>query len=336
MNNYIFIGSTGEKINKIGGAIEKNYNLIKFLKKDSEVEVIDTSNWENEKVKIFIEIIKVIMRKKNEKIILSISNNSANKILKIIYMLNIFKKEVFYFVIGGKLADRIESNFYKIKFYKNIKSIFVESKSMRDKMLSLKLNQCEYLPNFKEFKIRKLPLIKEKKILKCVFLSRIIPEKGVNMIFDMLKFFSSEIEVDFYGPIDIKYEKEFFKKIKQEKKAEYKGILNMKKESAYDILESYDLMLFPTFWDNEGFPGVIIDSFIASLPVLASDWNYNSEIIQEGRTGFLFKAKDQNDFNEKMKYILNNKKILLELRKNCNKECKKYHINNVLKDLSLR
>ena len=48
-------------------------------------------------------------------------------------------------------------------------------------------------------------------------------------------------------------------------------------------------MIFPTYYVGEGFPGTIIDAFSSGIPDIATDWRYNSEIVQNGKTGYIYK-----------------------------------------------
>lgn len=99
-----------------------------------------------------------------------------------------------------------------------------------------------------------------------------------------------------------------FKKIfaKSKKYISYKGILEPINNNIYENLSNYDLMIFPTFCKEEGFAGAILDSFISGVPVFASDWKYNSEIIKENITGKLFVSKDIRYLTNKLKFLINN------------------------------
>jgi len=92
-------------------------------------------------------------------------------------------------------------------------------------------------------------------------------------------------------------------------------------------------MLFPTLFENEGFAGAIIDSFIAGVPVLSSYWSNGREIINDGMTGFFFEMGNQKELEKKLAFIIENKDILKDMRKNCVEEAKKYHVDNVLPKL---
>jgi len=103
----------------------------------------------------------------------------------------------------------------------------------------------------------------------------------------------------------------------------------------YQELSAFDMMVFPTYWQGEGFPGVIVDAFIAGLPVLASDWNLNSEVIEDGVTGLLFPAKDMIQLCDKMKYVIENRDILIPMRNKCLERARAFHSDTVLSGITL-
>lgn len=72
--------------------------------------------------------------------------------------------------------------------------------------------------------------------------------------------------------------------------AVYGGVLSG--HQVVQTLRLYDVMLFPTYYEGEGFPGSLIDAFQAGLPVIATDWAYNDEIIHAGIDGFLVHPRD--------------------------------------------
>lgn len=330
-----FIGPISQKRNIVGGATVKNRYLVEFLEENGvKLEILDTDNWKKNKIFLLFKLIYIFLFSSSKKIILSTSSGGTYLFLKLSYYLNIRKKLIYYFVIGGDTPNKLIEEKYKLKYYKKITKIYIETKSMAQKMKDLGLIQAEYLPNFKRF-IPKDRSEKEISLpLKAVFFSRITYEKGTDMIFEMLKEINKDkinISVDFYGPIDEIYKNDFHQKISEFNETEYKGILDGRNFKVFDILSEYDFMLFPTFWKGEGFPGTIIDSLISSLPIVSSDWNYNSEIINSD-VGYIFKSKNQEAFNDVIKKILENPEKLLKKRRLSYFESKKYCLNNVLKN----
>ena len=87
--------------------------------------------------------------------------------------------------------------------------------------------------------------------------------------------------------------------------------------------------MFPTTWKGEGFPGVIIDAYAAGLPVIATDWNLNKEIICEGENGFIIPPNDVQALAKKMIWVMNNRDLCKEIGMNNQIVSKHYHIDNV-------
>ena len=117
--------------------------------------------------------------------------------------------------------------------------------------------------------------------------------------------------------------------------SKFGGFLNLHDTSGYDILADYDVMLFPTFWSGEGFPGIIIDAYISGLPVIASNWNLNKDIVVDGETGYIIPPHNAAALAHVMKQIIENKQILKEMSANCQKKAMAYNTKNVISDALL-
>lgn len=332
MKKLEFICSLPYK-NNIGGETLKNKILYEYLEESNiKFKLLDFEKYKQSKLKILFKCVVTIVNPFSNKILISKASKSSYYFLKLCYYLNFFNKDIYYMVIGGTFPRYLEEGRYHYKYYRKIKKIYVETKNIKQNLENIGFKNVEFLPNFKKFKIKDRSEKEIKVPLKVVFFSRITKEKGTEMIFEMLKNLNKEninIEVDFYGPITEEYQEEFQNKISLLPSVKYKGVLNQE-EKTYDILSTYDLMLFPTFWKGEGFPGTILDTFISSLPIVASDWNYNKEIINK-KVGYLFRSKNQKEFENIILNLLKNPEELLEKRKNCFEESKKYHVNNALK-----
>jgi len=90
------------------------------------------------------------------------------------------------------------------------------------------------------------------------------------------------------------------------------------------------MMLFPTYWNGEGFPGVVIDAYIAGILMVASDWNLNKEVVEDGVTGYIIPPRNSQILAEIMTKIVENKEDLNYLKQNCIESSKKYDFRNVL------
>ena len=79
-----------------------------------------------------------------------------------------------------------------------------------------------------------------------------------------------------------------------------------------------------TYYEGEGFAGTIIDAFAAGLPVIASDWKYNSEIIKQGITGVITKTHSISELKNAILSINSDVEKWNFMRKNCISEAKMY------------
>ena len=111
----------------------------------------------------------------------------------------------------------------------------------------------------------------------------------------------------------------------------YGGLVSF--DNTTDVLKRYFALLFPTFYEGEGFAGTAIDAFAAGIPVIASDWKYNSEIIQDGRNGKLFPQKDYKKLAEILIEFAKNPSECYSLRPQCISDAHSYKPDVVLKVL---
>lgn len=339
MEKILFIGDCGNFKNTSNGVYAKNIQLFNRLK---EVFVtlkhVNTNNWKKNP-SVLLNVLRSIWQYRKKDIIISLNTYSSYKLIKIVKRL--FPSiRLNYFVIGGILPNFISQLEMKQReCYSIVKWFMVESQEMKRKMELLGYKNVIHIPNFK-----KIAYIPEKSTetsvpFRFVFLSRIIPEKGCDLIMEATRRINKDIGEDkflvhFYGKIDDSYESQFLKIINEIPNAEYKGFLNLADVSNYDVLASYSAMLFPTFWKGEGFPGILIDAMIAGTPVIASEWGYNTEIIENGTTGIIIKSKNVDELANAMNSFICNHSKVAEMTRHCRIQAMEYDTAKVLnKDL---
>lgn len=321
---------------KPDGVTIRNRNLLKYLYSLDDINplIIDTYGWRKKIPIILWKIVIIIFR--TDKIILSTNTGSAKKLLKILKFMRVSNR-IIYIKAGGSLSNPSLFDSHTMEVYEKLHKVFVQSKSTASKMRKYRLDNTGYLPNFKYFSQPRYKIKSPHKTLRCFYLGRIHPDKGIDMIFEALKKFNKEndiIQCDFYGPIDEGYEGAFKRNVKQLNSADYKGVLDFFNDpNAYETLSHYDLFLFPSFWSGEGFPGVVVDAFISGVATLASDWNQNSEVINHHHDGIIFESKVQSAFENKLKYLIDNPYLIDDFGRNAYNRAKNYHTENALKPL---
>lgn len=118
----------------------------------------------------------------------------------------------------------------------------------------------------------------------CVFVGQIREEKGVFDILDALGR-RPDFRCDFYGPIIERDRSAFEAHLAGNGRARYRGIADP--SSVVETMSAYDALLLPTHLQSEGYPGVLLQAFVAGVPVIASAWLSIPDLVADGATGIL-------------------------------------------------
>ena len=337
-NKVILVGAINEGNVPTCGETMKNQLFIKRFKElFDKVITVDTLNWKH-RPWILIRLLFVLLFNRGAKVIISASG-SATYLIKFLYYIPL-KKRVYFWVVGGDIAKGVSNGLYDIKTLKKLKYILVQGKSMVDDLAKFGIHNVLHVPNSKPITYTPNIMPKEDgEKYRFVFLSRIHPDKGINEIVDATeelnkKGLQDRFEVDFYGKIEPSYKEKFEEMLTHHSNTHYQGFLNLTNNNGYETLAQYDVMLFPTYWCGEGFPGIVIDANISGLPIIASDWNMNREVIQDGKTGFIIPVHDSQTLAKYMERFICNDIELYTIRKYCAEHIKQYDYRKVItKDL---
>jgi glycosyltransferase involved in cell wall biosynthesis len=281
------------------------------------IPMYDTELLKNNKLSLLISLWYLIRAKH---VIYLPAQNNLERFFPILYYISkLFHFKIHYFVVGGWLPEFILKHPTIETKLKKIFCIYLETYDMKDKLMNnFKFRNVIWFPNFRiDYHAQRT--IKHTEKLRLVFLSRIALEKGIDTIFGYLDSVMStpicnQISIDFYGPVDSIVENWFFSQVAKHQNSHYGGTIAA--EKVQSVLCNYDLMLFPTRYAGEGCPGAIIEAYMASVPVLASNWRYNMEFVAEGKTGYLFTPNNINQISTIIASLVNNRALVDELGKN--------------------
>lgn len=311
------------------GQTIKTKEIYGYLMKNSlRIETVDTYFLKRKPFKVFSKIKCGIAN--NDAIILIVSSRGYRLIARfLVKMSKKYNKKVFDFVIGGmryKLFDKKPSmKSVAMGFTK----IYVETNRMKEEYMKRGIKNVDVVPNFKDLKQfpAKKDYIKSNELKACIF-SRIIKEKGISDAVEAVSIANGkndgvEYSLDIYGSVSDEYSNEFYDLLSKNKAfVRYEGVADSKKSS--EVINRHDVLLFPTYWKGEGFPGTIIDAFFAATPVIATDWNDNFEILEDGKNGIKIKIKSPNEIADAMEKIAHDKKYLAVMSSESCEEAKNY------------
>ncbi|MDR1569167.1 MAG: glycosyltransferase family 4 protein [Oscillospiraceae bacterium] len=221
-------------------------------------------------------------------------------------------------IIGGTLADSIASKRTRYLPMLSFHTLLVQTDSLRRRLKEIGLTNVRVLHNFRTFDTNLLPNIRPRERLsRCVVYSRLVAEKGIETAVAAVRLFNKRrekpISLDLYGPVDTK-RPEFYDwcmNLPKNEPIRYRGILDY--HTAFLKLNEYDCLLFPTYFDGECFAGTIFEGFAAGLPIIATDWLYNSEFIQDGKNGFLVPIRRPDIIADKLELLADRDDLLNQM-----------------------
>lgn len=118
----------------------------------------------------------------------------------------------------------------------------------------------------------------------CTF-SRVMKEKEIEDVVNAVKtvnehFGRTVYTLDIYGQVD-SAQTEWFNELKSIFPSYIKSGEPVPFDKSVEVLKNCFALLFPTYYEGEGFAGTLLDAVAAGVPVIASDWRYNPEIVNE-------------------------------------------------------
>src|SRR5690606_14456067 len=94
---------------------------------------------------------------------------------------------------------------------------------------------------------------------------------------------------------------DFLDKILPLSNIRYRGIASS--GEVRNVLDLYDMLLLPSYYSGEGYPGVVIEGFSIGVPVLTTRWRSIPEIVLDNQNGLLVDVKCSKQIVEVIKGI---------------------------------
>lgn len=208
------------------------------------------------------------------------------------------------FIDDGKSGFIVTFENGKQQMINRVKSLEEDRTLLRRMKANALIKRMEFAPP----KLDNL-VVGGRKILTLCYVSRVEKSKGLDTLKKMSMLLSEDgldkyVKIDFYGQKTDTY---FDEKLNDIEIYQYKGVLQP--NEVIPTLKKYDALIFPSHYEGEGCPGILVEALSASLPIIASDWKYNNEFVTNGDTGFLCDPFNANEYIEAIKVLLLNKTL---------------------------
>lgn len=341
MKSKLFIGRLNEGLTQgSDGVVLKNRFFFNYLHSKIPIDFIDLDILKKRHFGYILSSWFKLLRQAllgGGVIIGSGGSDPSCKLIRIVRCATL-GKPIWILGLGGNMHEYIVSSRANLGIMSKTKAILAEGRKMVEVLQNAGLKQTYYLPNFKDIEYIPKKVARNDDVVKFVFFARVHRAKGCEEIFEAARALNNKglhdkFEVHFYGYEAADYQREFEKNLSQsEANLSYEGARDTTLPETYHELASYDAMLFPTFWGDEGFPATIVDAFIAGLPVIATDWKCNGELIEDGKNGFLIPIKSPVALAERMKWFIEHKDCIPKMAEQIQKVAVNYDIKKLLSD----
>lgn len=140
--------------------------------------------------------------------------------------------------------------------------------------------------------------------LKVIFVGRIIEEKGVLLACEAVSQLRN-VELSIYGRLEEGITAE---QLATFPNVEFCGELD--NSLIQEVMSQNNVLLLPTYFHGEGYPGVILEAFSVSLPVITTRHNYLPELLENA--GYLVPTHCSESIKEKLQLVRENYSMLRE------------------------
>lgn len=86
------------------------------------------------------------------------------------------------------------------------------------------------------------------------------------------------------------------------------------RDDTYDLMQAMDVLVLPSL--SEGIPLVVLEAMVIGVPVLASRVGGIPEIIEEGTTGMLIEARNEEELADRCGVLLDHADVAAQIVKN--------------------
>lgn len=300
-----------------------------------KVFTVDTNNWKKHPFSLFFNTLK--MNATCENVCILPADNGFKVCVPLLNFTNFFfRRTLYYVVVGGFLPALLRRKPRYLKMLKKYRAFFPETENLKRDMEEVGLEHVHVLYNLKRLNTLSPDDVKvnqDKNVKVCTF-ARITKAKGIAYAVEAVKLANEKlggnfIHLDMYGICSPSYQETFDDLLSNNSDfATYGGVVDFNKTT--EVLKDYFAMLFPTYFHGEGFPGTVIDAYNAALPMIATCWNYNADVIEDGFNGILVPIKDAEAMCDALLKLYNDRELAYKIAMNNLKSAEKYDADHIL------
>ena len=138
----------------------------------------------------------------------------------------------------------------------------------------------KWLPNTRE--IEAPARTGRDRVEKLIFVARLDMDKGLAEALEACRHLPEHCHLTVFGPGMSGTD---FSLFEGHPRATYGGVLDPAEIPR--VLREHDLLVYPSYYRSEGYPGAILEAFQCGLPVVAAKWGGVAELVEHEKSGLL-------------------------------------------------
>ena len=321
------------------GQTVKTKNLVMLLE-NAGFEVIKADTYFNKvnKARLLADTMVCLLRCRH--IFLLVSEGGMRFYLPFLYYINkLTRRRIYHYVIGSELLQMVASDAKMVRYLNALDVNWFEYDSGTAFLRENGVRNAWTLPNFKFLKTEDhiCEYDGADNLFRFCTFSRVMEEKGISDAIEAVAGINAEqgkviARLDIYGPVEADYRLKFEQLLRAHGDCvSYRGIADS--EGSVEILKRYYALLFPTRWAGEGVPGTLIDAFAAGVPVIATDWNANREIITHNKQGVIYPNDSMPDLDAAVSWAIAHPEKMADMRRESKQEFTRYLPETILETI---
>lgn len=304
-----------------GGVTVKNALLQKELAKHIPIKLVKFHH-----DSIFKVLSTVLSIDDDDYLIIGFGNKDLRRrFVKILTKIRPKKlKRIILIGMGGRLGKELIQDHKYAKACATMSAVCLETEGMVLEAKQAGLKNAVLLPNCRP-RPKTFPeedYDGKREVLKALFFSRMEEGKGVDVVLEAARCTPS-IEYSLYGPIE-ESNHDCIEKLDDIPNVSYCGLMDSSSVDFVEKLGKFDIHLFPSRYDTEGVPGVLVETKIAGVPSIVSNTSYNTELIKDGVSGLVVDDFEIDSWVKAINCVDTDRTFLRELKKGASESASKY------------
>ena len=137
------------------------------------------------------------------------------------------------------------------------------------------------------------------RVEKLIFVARLHMDKGLAEALEACRHLPENCHLNVFGPGMSDTD---FSLFEDHPRATYGGVLDPAEIPR--VLGEHDLLVYPSYYRSEGYPGAILEAFHCGLPVVAAKWGGVAELVEHEESGLLVEPRSAAAVEASIKRLL--------------------------------